>query len=1291
MQGTTTNQFFGFRNTDSDSSIIQPNQYTSAYNVEIVGDGKFMALQNIRGTSNVQQILASSTVEELGTFATKYLVGGELHNCLTIFTAVPSGLFKIWCYDTEADVLYELFQESIAVDYLTEERIIDAVNYPENGVDVIYFTDFYNEVRFITCDLTSYSPNFLSAYDISLLRKGALGTITLTNITSGGSLLTGAYQFAYRMVNPTTKKFTKWSTLTNPIHVYDKANTTTPVYAGIGLLSDRKITLSITPSTIETDEFEFIQLAVVEDVGITIQDQNGVTSALPTTASLLEITAIPGTSLTFDYKANARIGTIPIDDIIVDLAQIETVKTLNVKENRLVAGNIKYTALEFDNGTPAITGGSILPITSGVDGFSSDLFSSKHVGYFRDEVYRLGVVYEDENGNKSTVQPLDLSSITGNAITFGLQDMKFPDRSSSASYSIWNTVGGLQSLGLRLLGLTNFPSWARSVEIVRVKRKKNILFQTPLVPMTTVQGIGAQSRYPTQYSNGNGSIIVTDAQPQTASSTLVPKNMFWPEIRAIGGNTVAAGSDTTYRAIGEAKLARDSNFTYGCLFPQPNMYGDTPFQYTGAEKVDYVDYALLKLTMGGDATTGFSSPPSTPSTVGNYYRTSVVGNFNATDESQYYYDSTTARSAISSAFKNIPISDYEYFDNLGEPASVAGLSALDFDALRTKGISFWQSPPSVQRMGVAKLGGPILPEASSIAFKAATLNAIVGGGYITNSSGPQYESANTLTNNYIQTYAGYSSGSYISALPIVNVKLGLGDDRYGDLYAQHEYISTGAKYTFSNSEIATLEAGSNFSIDIDVFGGDCFVASHTFKISDSAYSVINQSKNHAPSNPENLAVTVARWGISYVYEAPGGGVDPNICVPVAVENCGQYVQVILESEYNGGVRDIDTIGSTTAAIPISINVSKDSIRTPLTYKYNLNLSRQNFQKVFFPKVQYSFVQNDFKARIIYSDIKIYNSDQAGFDIFRVGNFYDLEENRYGITKLAIAGDNLYAIQEKGITYIPTGSRQIEQTDGGTLSVVSGEFIGRPNIIDSVRGSQHIRGIVQTGNVIYIPDNINKSVYVLSGQELKPITEDNETEFRTFFTNVLPEKNVIGIYDIIKGEYWLADNLNNKCEVFNERGGWVGVNEFTKLFGGASTNQNLYILGRPSTSLDIYTMYTGTVNTLFGLTVNPRVTFVVNPSGPISKTFDNIMIDSSDRLAEADFVVERESFLGNQVVNNLSLDELSIEGNFRFATPRDAENARLRGLRMIVTLTWDATLAALRAVGTKFRLSRRTPW
>jgi hypothetical protein len=1267
----TANSFNKGRDSDTSSDKIMPEWFRQAYNVELIGDNKFFSLQNIAGTTSLTN-LATSGALVLGTYKVNWLISGSQKKGLLIFL-FESHQLKIIGVDLESNAQYTLFTETQPSDYATEERLVDAVNYSENGVDTVYFSDFFNEIRKVKCEIpASYSANFLTSYDLSLQRKGANGIIKLngnetTAITTGGSLLSGTYQFVYRMCDPINKRFTKWSTPSFPVHVYSTTVSTAPTYAGVGLATDKKIKLTLTPSYSELN-YQYVQAAVIENVGAT--------PAI--SASLLEITAYAGTSQNFEYKSNAKVGTVPIDQIVVDLAAIKTSKTLRVKENRLVAGNVKYAS--FTDGSPTIASGSIITQYSALDRdmCSNPYFNSNYLGYFRDETYRFGVVYYDENGNKSQAFPLNFNGkVSGNQITSGLPDIKFPGRDVNPFYSIFSTTGAIQTLGLQINGLTGHPTTACGLEIVRVKRKKNILFQTPLVPMAKIEGVGAVSNYPSRYYKNGNYVTVTDVQPMTSTFTLVPKNLFWPEFRDIVRRRFPLGSSSIFSPApladgNEVILSQSNAFTHAALFPNSPMYGDTPFEFTGSEKIDYVDYALLKATINSftDNSTGLLVD-------GNTVTTNITGTFHALSDGQYYFDSTTGRSPLSSSLKDLPVRDFKFFDNYSQTTTVGGSSALDYDALQTQGLNFWQNKPTVSRMGVAQIGGfTSLNPVETIPFKSGTINSPFSSSYIIGSSGITYETANTLSNNYFNKYSGFSNGnSYISYLPIVNIKLGLGDDRYGDISSQLEFIGTGAKYTFSQSERATIAAGGSVSVDIQVWGGDCFVGPHLFKISDSAYSVTNQEKNQTPvgtgyDDPDKQA---GLWGLTYRYN----DVYP-MCLPVAVENAGQYVQVVLESEYNGEVRDIDGISSNSneSGIPLFTNTSKDSIRTPLTYKYNINLSRGNYQKIYEPKAQYSFVQNDFESRLIYSDLKLYNSSEAGFDIFRVANFYDLEESRGRINKLALSGDNLYSIQEKGIALIRTGQTTLEAGNGQLITIGSGDFINKPLIVDAFRGSQHPKGIVETGQFVYVPDNLNKSVYILAGDQLKPIIDNNETEFRTFFGNKIAENNVIASYNFARKELLLANTSTGTTQVFIEGIGWTGVYEFTNLKGLTSDHW----IGSPSSNLTLYSAYSGTPNQIFGITVQPRVTFIVNPEGNFPKVYTNQSINSDGQLGEITHTTPTQT-------STTSLAIPPTEDRYRIQIGVD--NGRLRSTNMQCTLVWGSSRVALKDVFTKYRLSART--
>jgi len=86
MQKITRNTFEKGLNTDQEASKVQPVQYTDAHNVELIGDGDFFSLKNIKGTTNLENVVNGANASVIGVFENTYDIGGAKKKCLTIFT-----------------------------------------------------------------------------------------------------------------------------------------------------------------------------------------------------------------------------------------------------------------------------------------------------------------------------------------------------------------------------------------------------------------------------------------------------------------------------------------------------------------------------------------------------------------------------------------------------------------------------------------------------------------------------------------------------------------------------------------------------------------------------------------------------------------------------------------------------------------------------------------------------------------------------------------------------------------------------------------------------------------------------------------------------------------------------------------------------------------------------------------------------------------------------------------------------------------------------------------------------
>lgn len=1488
---THKNTYEGGLNTDIDPKKMAPSTYIDASDVTLTSNGVFYALRNIAGTSLLTTILPTNYTV-LGAFACRWnLLGVPNMPCIVVFAAQSGGNFQILLYDTTNILVYTLYSTPLPSDYFSGDTgTVDAVLYPEKGQDILYFTDNYYEPRKIICNLP-VGYNFttqplLTDTTMAVARRRAVGSVIFVSTAVGGNLLTGTYQFAYQLINLNNQspnannKYTKFSLLTNPVHIYTDVpqnqfvvGTYAPYSrrAGVGLKSNYLINLNIQLTDDEVANYTHFRVAAVENIG-----PEG-TKALE--ATLTEIQPLSqylvGNVVTgYQFKNNYGINTVTLDEIIIDSAAISHVKTLTIKDNRLICGNITYKNLTYNNGSPVISGGQILRKSAYAasahntwgsikqqatgytwDSFASQDFSSQYRGYFRGELYRFAISYFDKYGNYSYPVALNMGTITNNMATSGFSgvnlfsnssfssgltnwnqtgalgtspvawgvyggggvfsttsttlytnvlyqpatqglpytltgnwnvsvfnisyrfgavclnsslgvigtyygamifsggtqtqnitftspagtayvgvvfyanttafnlynltsvvlssnflDMQFPQRSDSSAaktntnYTLFDETNlTTQSLGLRLSNIVNHPTWAVGFVILRARRQKDILFQSPLVPMMNIYALGPLDNYPTISKEGVSASNVTysttsggngiQATPPGPVNVLYPMNYGWcTKISITKQNNDATGGLNAFRA-GEAKMVYDPVINNAVVFPPSTMFTQNyPYVYSGGHIISTVDAFVYKpqaLQLGetytasnnittwkpgsGDTTVSLNLVPSG---VGSIYYDPI----NSTGPGKAYLRATTSATSISGF---LPFST-------GSAGSVLnGKFVLTLDNLETKGVSFGFKP-TVQKCCVIELASPF-NELSTLSPKPIFQNPFVYTSQIPPPTGiPSDIVYNAPPNNIVE---------------IVNVISGLTNTRYGSPVAVQEFISTGTQYNFTTAQIAQVALGISVPVTVDVWGGDCFVASVTYKLTDSAYSLVNSGKIIGSGlGSQNI---IDAWGRAWVNLAN------NMCLsmPVAMRNFAQYLTVVIESEFNTAIRDIDTgvvaIGAdpiyVTNTAPFNAATNESQFRTPLTYAYNFNLSQQNDQKIFISKDPLVPVLTTLKSRLVYSNVKIYNSLTDGFDTIPVGNFYDLPEMYGAVTKLAIEGNNVYSIQESGIAYLPIGNKILETTSAASIQVHTGDIINTPFWVNIKRGSQHIGWVKETGNSIYIVDANNKAVYNLAERGLTVISDNGAaTLFRNLFTNTTYSPvNSRAVYDFVKKEFWVANNSSTTtpfCYVYNEPlNKWVSNYSFTsKNVGyGVYTANNLYLVGQGQNAesglVSMYTMYSGNTGYLMGTTYTPYVTFAVNPNSDFGKTFDSVLINSTDRLLTLNVSVNRESALGTQISQPINLLNGTLsgtrgEGNYRVKTLRDQNNARLRGLYATATVSWSTTPVALTSVLTQWRPS-----
>lgn len=1289
------NSFEGGLNTDVNPNVVNSTQFIEAHNLSLVESGKFLALQNLKGTVELEKITALDNTSVLGVFNNKFKIGADENvDCLTIFTVEVvggsglTGTFNIYCYDIVNDDLYLMYSEDapmIAPAVAEINSLIDGISYSEKGFDYLYFTDFLNRPRKLKCYVPlPYTSDFLVEKDLELLKVPALGDISLDEVTTGGSLLTGTYQLAYQMLNIETGKYTGFSLLTNPIHVYTTINSIT--LAGIGLASNKKIVVNITPTEDELAYYTHFRLAVVENIGTA--SQSTVNVGLTAITEIAELTG-------FEIISNTQYNTTTIDEIVIDLAAIDKVKTITTRQNRLLLGNVELAALEYDNGVPVIEAGEVIIDKGaiGEDSATNDTFVSTRKGYFRDELYRFAISYYDDYGRFSNPSVLDLSSVVHNQITSGV-DIRFPrlrDILDSTYYSIMDEDSRAQVLGLRLARIKNHPSWAKGFVILRAKRKKKILFQTPVLPMSKIHGLGSAGNYPTIRRDGDVSNTVTDttATPMGPSVGFVPYNMFYGACTQTTGLIRSrTGSGVDQQDIGECgPLVYTKEIERAMIFDPYHIYDNNPTLFSGSEVSSLEDIILCKAYKKRLEVT-------TPAGAPNISTNITVSNFTTDNEFRYY---DHGHSGIKTDFRPtaISITNNKSFDNYNEGDFLAGIKVNDYSLFKTGNVNFGANG-NVHKQTVVDYNTTNIGEGAGSSVPTFT------GGSPTFISTTTYNGYNALDTyaydgDYYSTPNPALLSFYGNILEIANISNNLSDDRYGKVDSENEYLYTGTKVVFTNAEQVSIKSGAAVKKTVDVWGGDCIVSSHTFKISNVVPVTNNQPK--FTSGGLSLAGGINTW--DKIWLTDNGSAYFNM--PVMVKG-PQYLTVLLESEFNGSVTDRDLLDLVTTENGYNIygtsDVSKGEV--PRNYNYNININKQNDQKVFIQTDNFSLKTTKFKARLYYSDLKIYQSDIDGFDSVRVLNYLDLEERFGGLTKLEVVQDNLVGLQENAITIIPVGERVIETTDLSQLSVRSGEFLGIPVYVDTLYGCQHIGSVKSTGKFLYFLDKKNRAICKFTGGPLEIISGKGlSTELRnTLDVNIqIYEDGVKSIYDTLKDQYLLTFGYQ-QAYVWNE-GLQLWESKLDLPFqGGVRTDNGLFLVGKDITTSDttLYSFGNGLYSHFFGGYVTPSVKFISNPESDTSKVWDSLLVNSTNPLDTA--FVSTVTASGTQIAPTQAFSTQRGEGNWKLKILRDTSGLqngageyinRIRGPYAIVDLNWNSGASftapnTLTSVITKYRPS-----
>lgn len=525
-------------------------------------------------------------------------------------------------------------------------------------------------------------------------------------------------------------------------------------------------------------------------------------------------------------------------------------------------------------------------------------------------------------------------------------------------------------------------------------------------------------------------------------------------------------------------------------------------------------------------------------------------------------------------------------------------------------------------------------------------------------------------------------GKIGTASYILNITKGYPDNRYNK-------ISDNWKFTGSVHYLTESEVENNTPIDIEVWGGDCFITDYQVKVNNNTPRVSDVFVTDADNAKDYKLGTDSDY-LTFEGSTKTGSFNNNV----------EIIQVMIESEVNTGyLKNTEKIRYDKPTTYFS---------KPFLYQYNGSYSINNVLKAFVTKQQDIINNFNYQARFVWSLTRLYEAENSafvnteGFDFFPVNNKKDLDEQYGGITSLVDFGDYLlYLIQESKVRKEPINRTITNIADNQTQILLSTEFIGNSGeYLVFSNGSQHMRTVKYFNGTCFMLD-AKRRMLVAFGGGYDVLSEKNMNRY--FLENyadshLLKEKDILGIINSNqeKEEYWLVKNdlvnpttiiYNSKAKNFKSR-----INVGTDaILNGLSNGEFMFLMHNKN----IFTAYT---NNQFGFLLDKyrpsTFKMVINDYPGETKTFNvmdfemrnGFILNKDNAFAEATSLVTNnvqqtpDMFFWNNATGQLAPLQLR---NFRYWLNRIRQKDtkfKLRGDYMEVEFTINNDLADNREVG-----------
>lgn len=401
-------------------------------------------------------------------------------------------------------------------------------------------------------------------------------------------------------------------------------------------------------------------------------------------------------------------------------------------------------------------------------------------------------------------------------------------------------------------------------------------------------------------------------------------------------------------------------------------------------------------------------------------------------------------------------------------------------------------------------------------------------------------SYNSLINIYIPGYSESQMNNYFAI-------------RYDDNTA---YYSIGDRIDINTAIHDWKHLNNNNSYQYTTLArGDCYLCTFTHRLnrnfadSSNPYNdeILDEDtwKNNYDANNSEKLQRINRGDVNAV-------------------QLGSWITFKLRSSTNLSIRSIDEsninekgiFGRPRAWYPYQQDLISGNNKIPESYLYNDGLRSTLNEKYYFNVPEVPYIKNIYQNRIIYSDISINDAYRNGYRVFKSTNYVDYTKEYGSIIKLVPMGSSLICVFEHGVVLLPVNERiQTGEGTGGAIFINTKNVLPENSqvVLSDMIGSQWAESVVKTPYAVYGVDTVAKKIWRTDGKILETISDfkvnkflvDNLSLSERETTPIIGIRNVKTHYNANKNDVMFT--FYDQKYGFEDKAWNLCYNEITKSF------------------------------------------------------------------------------------------------------------------------------------------------